>query len=150
MPRFTTPGRAGSAALGGAGFLDGKFGGRVGFQALVWDRLAAADRLAVGAVVQAPQGALDGVQPVVQALRDGVVLAFLGERQRGVGVVLGLALHLSHAVVLAGGLGPLERALNLIPFGDEQATGPVLVHPAVLLVLVGRVRVHVVVAIGRA
>ena len=121
-----------SGALGGAGFLDGEFGGGVGFQALVRDRLAAADRPAVGAVVQPVQRALDGVQPVAHALRDGVVLAFLGERQGGVGVVFRLALHLRHAVILAGGLGLLEQALYLVPFGDEQATGPVLVHPAVL------------------
>ena len=41
----------GSAAFGGPGFLDGEFGGRVRFQALVGDRLAAADRSAVGALV---------------------------------------------------------------------------------------------------
>src|SRR6266536_39120 len=44
-----SPGR--SAAFGGPGFLDGEFGGRVRFQALVGDRLAAADRSAVGALV---------------------------------------------------------------------------------------------------
>jgi len=121
-----------SAALGGAGFLDGELRRRVGFQALVGDRLAAADRLAVGAVVQPVQRALDGVEPVAQALGDGVVLAFLGERQSGIGVVFRLALHLSHAVVLAGGLGLVEQAAHLVAFGDEQATGAVLVHPAVL------------------
>ena len=101
-------GREGSAALGGAGFLDGQLSGRVGFQALVRDRLAAADRPAVGAVVQPVHRAFDGVQPVAQALREGVVLAFLGERQRGIGVVFRLALHLRHAVGLAGGVGLLE------------------------------------------
>src|SRR5271154_6260674 len=120
----------GLGALGGAGFLDGEFGGGVGLQALVRDRLAAADRPAVGAVVQPVQRAFDGVQPVAHALRDGVVLAFLGERQGGVGVVFRHALHLGYAVILACGLVVLEQAAHLVPFGDEQATGPVLVHPA--------------------
>jgi UDP-2,3-diacylglucosamine pyrophosphatase LpxH len=123
----------GLSALVGAGFVDREFGGRVGFQALVGDRLAAADGTAVGAVIQPVQRALDGVQPVAQALRDRVVLSFLGERQSGIGVVFRLALHLRHPVVLAGGLGLLEQPAHLVALGDEQATGPVLVHPAVLL-----------------
>src|ERR1700750_2246231 len=93
--------RGGLAAFGGPGFLDGELGGRIRFQALVGDRLAAADRSAVGAFVKPAQGALDGVQPVAQVLRDGVVLTLLGERQRGVGFVFRLAVHLGLAVPLA-------------------------------------------------
>src|SRR6185312_4939718 len=54
QPR-TTPARGPaltrSAAFGGPGFLDGELGGRIRFQTLVGDRLAAADRSAVGALV---------------------------------------------------------------------------------------------------
>jgi len=66
------------------GLLDGQLGGRVGFKARVGDRFAAADGAAVAAVIQPVQRAVDGVQAVAQALRDGVVLALLGERQGGV------------------------------------------------------------------
>jgi transposase-like protein len=138
----------GLGALGGAGFLDGEFRGGVGFQALVGDRLAAADGTAVGAVVQPVQRALDGIQPVAHALRDRVVLAFLGERQRSIGVVFRLALYLRHPVVVAGVLGLLEQPAHLVAFGDEQVAGPVLVHPAVLQVRVGRVGVHVVLGLA--
>ena len=55
------------------------------------------------------QRALDGVQPVAQALGDGVVLAFLGERQGGVAVVFRLGLDFGLAVALAGGLVSWSR-----------------------------------------
>ena len=92
-------GRSGSAAFGRPGFVDGEFRGGVGFQALVGDRLAAADGPAVGAVVEPVQGPLDGVQPAAQALRDGVIHALGGERLRGVGDVSRLAVHLRQAVL---------------------------------------------------
>ena len=85
------PGR--SAALGGAGFLNGELGGGVRLQALVGDRLAATDGPAIGAVVQPVQGALDGVKPVAQALRDRVILALGAQGEvllvgRGAGCLL--------------------------------------------------------------
>src|SRR5690349_16126972 len=124
--------RGGLAAFGGPGFLDGELGGRVRFQALVGDRLAAADRSAVGALVKPAKGALDGLQPVAQVLRNGVVLTLLGERQRGVGFVFRLAVHFGLAVPLARCLGVLQQALHLVALGNEQAARAVLVHRAVL------------------
>ena len=64
--RYSPAGRrssAGSAAFGCPGLLDGELGGGVGFQALVGDRVAAADGPAVGAVIQPVQRPLDGLQP---------------------------------------------------------------------------------------
>src|SRR6185437_15441756 len=107
-------------------------GGGVGLQALVGDRVAAADGLPVGAVVQAVQGALDGVQPVAQALRDGVVHALGGQRRRGVGGVARLAVHLGDPVGLAGRLGVLQQALHLVTLGGEQAACALGVHRAFL------------------
>ena len=87
------------------------------------------------------QRALDGVQPAAQALGDGVVLAFLGQGQRGIALVFRLGLHFRLAVVLSGGLRLLKQPEHVVALGGEQAPGPVLVHPAVLLVRVGCVRV---------
>src|SRR5689334_13421817 len=72
MRTTQSPGR--SASFGGPGFLDGELGGGVRFEALVRNRLAAADGPAIGAVVQPVQGAPDGVKPVAQALGDRVTL----------------------------------------------------------------------------
>src|SRR5207247_4277170 len=118
----------------------------------VGDGLAAADGPAVGAVVQPAQGALDGVQPAAQALRDGVILPFGRQRLRGIGRVSGLAVHLGLAVLLACRLGVLQQALHLVALGNEQAARAVLVHRAVLPNRCGtRQRpVVVFVAVGRA
>src|SRR5205823_12970859 len=78
------------------------------------------------------QGALDGVKPVAQALRDGVVLAHGRQRLRGVASVSGLAVHLGLAILLARRLGVLQQALHLVALGNEQAARAVLVHRAVL------------------
>ena len=69
----------------------------------------------------------------MQALRDRVVLTLLGQRQRGVGFVFRLAVHLGLAVPLARRLGVLQQALHLVALGNEQAARAVLVHRAVLL-----------------
>ena len=69
--------------LRGGGFLDGELGGGVGLEPLVRDRLPAADRPPVGAVRQPLLGPLQGGEPVAQALRDRVVLAFGGQGWAG-------------------------------------------------------------------
>ena len=78
------------------------------------------------------QGALDGVKPVAQALRDRVILALGRQRLRRVAGVSGLAVHLGLAVLLARRLGVLQQALHLVALGNEQAARAVLVHRAVL------------------
>src|SRR5690242_9861644 len=130
MRTTQSPGR--SASFGGPGFLDGELGGGVRLEALVRNRLAAADGPAIGAVVQPVQGALDGVKPVAQALGDRVILPLGLQRLRGVAGVSGLTVHLRLAVLLARRLSVLQQALHLVALGNEQAARAVLVHKAVL------------------
>src|SRR5215467_5043223 len=115
----------------GAGLLHGELGGGVGLQALVRDRHAAADRAAVGALVQPPQRPVDRVQPVPKALRDRVVHALCGQRHRGIGVADPL-LVLGLPVGLRVRLGALQRAQQLGALVLQQGPGPVFVHVRIL------------------
>jgi putative membrane protein len=121
-------------------FLDGQFGGGVGFEALVRDRLAAAHRLAVAAVLDPAQGPLDDGEAVAKALGDRVVHALLGERLRRVRGVAQFLVVLGLTVFLAGLLGFREQVAHLVPFGLQQAACPFGIHS----VLLHLVRVHLV------
>ena len=90
-------------ALGaGPGFLDGQFRRGVGFEPFRRDRRAAADRAAIGAVVEPLQRTIERGQPVPQGFGDGIVQALGGQGLRGVGGVTRLSLFVLGLPVLLG------------------------------------------------
>src|SRR5215470_245663 len=129
--RRPTPGPAGSG--GGPGLLDGELGRGVCLEAIVGDRQPAANRAAVGAVVQPLQGPVEGGQPVPQALRDGIVHAFGDQVRRGVRVVDLSVLVLRLSVLARRRLGASEQVGHLGALGLQPRPCFVMVHPVLLV-----------------
>lgn len=115
----------GSALSLRAGFLDGKFGGRVGFQPLVGNRLAAEHRPAVHASLQPGKRPVDRRQPISQVRGDSLVLGLLGQRQRRVPVVARLFVS---QVGVGFRLGSPQQRRHLVALREQQGSRPAFVH----------------------
>ncbi len=124
-------------SLLGAGLFHGQLRRRVGLEPLVGNRLAAEHRTPVRARVEPRQRPVDRVEPVLQFLGNGLVVALLGERQRLVPVVTG-----NVVVRLQAGLGLLlgtpQQRSDLIPFLDQQLSRPALIHARTLPLAAGQ------------
>ena len=115
----------------GAGLFHGQLRRRVGLEPLVRNRLAAEHRTPVRARIEPRQRPVDRVEPVLQFLGDGLVVALLRERQRLVPEVTG-----NVVVRLEAGLGLLlgtpQQRSDLVPFLDQQLSRPALIHARTL------------------
>jgi predicted ATPase/DNA-binding CsgD family transcriptional regulator len=123
-------------SLPGAGLFHGQLCRRVGLEPLVRDRLAAEHRTPVRTRVEPRQRPVDRVEPVLQFLGDGLVVALLRQRQRLVSVVTG-----NVVIRLQAGLGLLlgipQQRSDLIPFLDQQLSRPALIHARTLPLAAG-------------
>jgi predicted ATPase/DNA-binding CsgD family transcriptional regulator len=115
----------GSALSLRAGFLDGKFCGRVGFQPLVGNRLAAEHRPAERASLQPGKRPVDRRQPIPQVRGDSLVLRLLGQRQRRVPVVARLVVS---QVGVGFRLGLPQQRRHLVALREQQGSRPAFVH----------------------
>jgi predicted ATPase/DNA-binding CsgD family transcriptional regulator len=120
----------------GAGFSDGQFGGRVGLQPLVGDRLAAEHRPAVRAGLQPGERPVDRRQPVPQVRGDGLFIRLLGQRQCLVPVVARLVCRPQVGLRLRFGL-PQQRP-HLFALREQHRPRPALVHIRSLTTTVAR------------
>jgi predicted ATPase/DNA-binding NarL/FixJ family response regulator len=104
-------------SLLGAGLFHGQLRRRVGLEPLARNRLAAEHRTPVRARLEPCQRPVDRVEPVLQFLRDGLVVALLRQRLRLVTVVAG-----NVVVRLEAGLGLLlgtpQQGSDLVPLLD--------------------------------
>jgi len=111
----------------GAGLFHGQLRRRVGLEPLVRNRLAAEHRTPVRARIEPRQRPVDRVEPVLQFLGDGLVVALLRERLPLVSEVTG-----NVVVRLKAGLGLLlstpQQRSDLVPFLDQQLSRPALIH----------------------
>jgi predicted ATPase/DNA-binding CsgD family transcriptional regulator len=113
----------------GAGFFDGQFGGRVGFQPFAGDRLAAEHRPAVRAGLQPGKRPVDRRQPIPQVRGDGLVLRLLSKRQRRVPVVASRPLlwpGIECFFFFLFGLPQQRRHLGALR--EQQGSRPAFVH----------------------
>ena len=121
----------------GAGLFHGQLRRRVGLEPLVRNRLAAEHRTPVRARIEPRQRPVDRVEPVLQFLGDGLVVALLRERQPLVPEVTG-----NVVVRLEAGLGLLlgtpQQRSDLVPFLDQQLSRPALIHARTLPFAAGR------------
>jgi len=115
----------------GAGLFHGQLRRRVGLEPLVRNRLAAEHRTPVRTRIEPRQRPVDRVEPVLQFLGDGLVVALLRERLRLVPEVTG-----NVVVRLEAGLGLLlgtpQQRSDLVPFLDQQLSRPALIHARTL------------------
>jgi predicted ATPase/DNA-binding CsgD family transcriptional regulator len=123
----------------GAGLFHGQLRRRVGFEPLVRDRLAAEHRTPVCARLEPRQRPVDRVEPVLQFLGDGLVVALLRERQPLVPEVTGNVVVRLEAD-LGRLLGAPQQRSDLVPFLDQQLSRPALIHARTLPLAAGPYR----------
>jgi predicted ATPase/DNA-binding CsgD family transcriptional regulator len=123
----------------GAGLFDGQLRRRVGLEPLVRNRLAAERRTPVRARLEPRQRPVDRVEPVLQFLGDGLVVALLRERQPLVPEVTGNVVVRLEAD-LGRLLGTPQQRSDLVPFLYQQLSRPALIHARTLPLAAGPYR----------
>ena len=118
-------------SLLGAGLVHGQLRRRIGLEPLTGNRLAAEHRTPVRTRIEPRQRPVDRVEPVLQFLGDGLVVALLRERQRLVPEVTGnVVVRLEASLGLL--LGTPQQRSDLVPFLDQQLSRPALIHARTL------------------